>query len=176
MFCIVLWLSNVPVWGFPGRLVVKTAPAVQGRGFDPWVWKIPLRRAWQPTSVLLPGKSHRQRSLMGWSPWGGKESDMTEWLDNNSICFKVYILTGTELVTPCLPGAGVRTSTHGKGHEEGGLTYAKAGSSLRSPPGNFRASTPKNQSLPTLLLCALTYTSDFTGGCPPPPLSEKELT
>ena len=35
---------------------------------------------------------------------------------------------------------------------------------------------PPNQSLPTLLLCALTYTSDFTGGCPPPPLSEKELT
>ena len=34
---------------------------------------------------------------------------------------------------------------------------------------------PQNQSLPTLLLCALTYTSDFTGGCPPPPLSEKEL-
>ena len=35
---------------------------------------------------------------------------------------------------------------------------------------------PHNQSLPTLLLCALTYTSDFTGGCPPPPLLEKELT
>ena len=35
---------------------------------------------------------------------------------------------------------------------------------------------PQNQSLPTLLLCALTYTSDFTRGCPPPPLSEKELT
>ena len=35
---------------------------------------------------------------------------------------------------------------------------------------------PHNQSLPTLLLCALPYTSDFTGGCPPPPLSEKELT
>ena len=39
-------------------------------------------------------------------------------------------------------GAGVRTSTHGKGHKEGGLTYAKAGSSLRSPPGNPQASTP----------------------------------
>ena len=39
-------------------------------------------------------------------------------------------------------GAGVRHSAHGKGHEEGGLTYAKAGSSLRSPPGNPRASTP----------------------------------
>ena len=66
-----------------------------------------------------------------------------------------------------VPGADVRTSTHGKGHEEGGSTYAKVGSSLRSPPGYSRASTPKNQSLPTLLLCDLT--SDFSGGCPPPP-------
>ena len=41
-----------------------------------------------------------------------------------------------------LPGASVRNSTCGKGHEEGGLAYAKAGSSLRSPPGNSRASLP----------------------------------
>ena len=62
----------------------------------------------------------------------------------------------------------VRHSTRDKGHEEGRSAYAKAGSSLRSLPGYSRASTPqKNQSLPTLLLCALT--SDFTGGCPPPP-------
>ena len=39
-------------------------------------------------------------------------------------------------------GAGVRHSAHDKGHEEGGSTYAKAGSSLRSPPGNPQASTP----------------------------------
>ena len=39
-------------------------------------------------------------------------------------------------------GARVRYSAHGKGHEEGRSTYAKAGSSLRSPPGNPRASTP----------------------------------
>ena len=57
---------------------------------------------------------------MGYSPWGGKESDMTERLDNNSICFKVCILTGTELVTPPLPEASVRTSIRGKVHEEGG--------------------------------------------------------
>ena len=74
-----------------------------------------------------------------------------------------------------LPETSVRNSARGKGHEEGDSAYEKAGSSLRSPPGNSRASTPKT-SLPTLLLCALTYTSDFTGGCPPPPLSEKELT
>ena len=62
----------------------------------------------------------------------------------------------------------VRHSTRDKGHEEGGSAYAKAGSSLRSPPGYSRAfSPPKKQSLPTLLLCALT--SDFTGGCPLPP-------
>src|SRR5574340_1026096 len=55
-----------------------------------------------------------------------------------------------------------------KGHEEGGSAYAHAGASLRSPPGYCRASPPqKNQSLPNVLLCALT--SDFTGGCPPPP-------
>jgi len=41
-----------------------------------------------------------------------------------------------------LPGASVRSSTHDKGHEEGGLAYVNAGSSLRSPPGNSRASLP----------------------------------
>ena len=40
-------------------------------GFDLWVGKIPLRRKWQPT-VLSPGKSHAQRSLVGYSLWGCK--------------------------------------------------------------------------------------------------------
>ena len=39
---------------------------------------LPWRGAWQPTPVSLPGESHGQRSLMGYSPWGCKESDMTE--------------------------------------------------------------------------------------------------
>ena len=47
-------------------------------GFCPWVGKIPWRRAWQPTPGFLPGESHGQRSLVGYSPWGRKESDMTE--------------------------------------------------------------------------------------------------
>ena len=38
------------------------------------------RRQWHPTPVLLPGKSHGQRSLVGYSPWGGEESDTTERL------------------------------------------------------------------------------------------------
>ena len=41
-------------------------------GFDPWVGKIPWRRAWQPTPVFLSGESHGQRSLVGYSPWSHK--------------------------------------------------------------------------------------------------------
>ena len=47
-------------------------------GSDPWVRKIPWRRAWQYTPVFLPGQSHGQKSLVGYSPWDCKESDTTE--------------------------------------------------------------------------------------------------
>ena len=53
--------------------------------FDPWVGKIPWRRKCPPTPVFLPGQSHGQRSLVGYSPWGRQESDMTEGLHNNNI-------------------------------------------------------------------------------------------
>ena len=43
--------------------------------FDPWVRKMPWRREWQPTLVFLPGEFHGQRSLMGYSPRGGKKSE-----------------------------------------------------------------------------------------------------
>ena len=39
-------------------------------GFDPWVWKIPWSREWQPTLVFLPRKFEGQRNLVGWSSWG----------------------------------------------------------------------------------------------------------
>ena len=44
--------------------------------FNPWVWKIPWRRAWQSTPVS--GESHGHRSLADYSPQGCKESDTTE--------------------------------------------------------------------------------------------------
>ena len=47
-------------------------------GFDSSVGKIPWRKAWQPTPVFLPGESHGQKSLTGYSPQGCKESDTTE--------------------------------------------------------------------------------------------------
>ena len=46
--------------------------------FDPWVRKIPWMRAWQPTSVFLPGRSHRQRSLADYSKHSHEELDATE--------------------------------------------------------------------------------------------------
>ena len=51
---------------------------MQGPRFHPWVRKIPWRREWQPTPVFLPEESYGQKSLVGYSPWSHKESDMTE--------------------------------------------------------------------------------------------------
>jgi len=56
---------------------VKNPPAMQETGFDFWVGKIPWRREWLPTPVILPGELHGQR-LVGYSLWGRKESDTTD--------------------------------------------------------------------------------------------------
>ena len=52
--------------------------------FHPWIGRIPWRRKWQPTPVFLLGKSHRQRSLAGNSPWGHKELRKTEQLSTQT--------------------------------------------------------------------------------------------
>ena len=49
------------------------------------------RRKWQPTAVFLPGQTHGQRSLVGYSPWGCKESDTTEQLRQTIIFFRFFI-------------------------------------------------------------------------------------
>ena len=60
--------------------MVKNMPAIQ----ETWVrslgWGDPWRRAWQPILVFLPGEFHGWSSLVGYSPWGHKESDTTEQL------------------------------------------------------------------------------------------------
>ena len=67
--------------GLPRWLSGKESPCQCRRcEFDPWVGKIPWRRKWQPTPVFLPGKSHGQRSLAGYSPCGCKKLDPNEWL------------------------------------------------------------------------------------------------
>ena len=74
-------------------------------GFNPWVRKIPWRRAWQPIPILLPGKPRGQRSLVGYSPRGRKESDMTErlhfhfFLSNEELLFSRRESTHRPVVT-----------------------------------------------------------------------------
>ena len=60
----------------------KTAYNAGDVGFI--VGKIPQRRKWQPTLVCLPEKSHGQRSLVSYSPWGSKELDMTVQLNRHN--------------------------------------------------------------------------------------------
>ena len=65
-----IFQARVPEWGaiaFSSNNLLHfflTGPQLKER-----------RKQWQPTPVLLPGKSHRQRSLVGCSPWGHEESD-----------------------------------------------------------------------------------------------------
>ena len=70
------WLPRLP-WGLRRESVCLQC---RRPGFNPWVGKIPSRRKWHPTPVLLPGKSHGQRSLGGYSPQGHKELDTTDRL------------------------------------------------------------------------------------------------
>ena len=77
-----LLCTQLPRMGFLGGTSGKE-PASQSKRFkrsrfDPWVGKIPWRRKWQPTLVLLPGKSHGQRSLAGYGPYSHKELDTPE--------------------------------------------------------------------------------------------------
>ena len=67
--------------GFPGGSDGKNPLAMRETWFDPWVGKIPWRRAWQPTPVFLPGESHGQRGLVGYSPTHGVTKNRTRLSD-----------------------------------------------------------------------------------------------
>ena len=69
---------------------VKRLSTMRETQVQPWVGKIPWRRKWQSTPILLLGKSHGQRSLVGYSPWGCKESDTTERLHFTLECIYGY--------------------------------------------------------------------------------------
>ena len=74
-----------------------------------------------------------------------------------------------------LPGASVRNSARGKGHEEGGSAYAKAGSSLRNPPANSRASTPKTRVCLLSALCSHLHLWLYRGLSPTTSLWKKRV-
>ena len=61
------WLSD---WDFQVALVVRRFKRC---GIDPWMGKIPWRKAWQPSSVFLPGESYGQKNLAGYHPWCSRD-------------------------------------------------------------------------------------------------------
>ena len=69
--------------GFPGSSVVKNLPAKQETRVCSLGQEDPLKKEMATAPVFLPGKSHGQRSLVDYSPWGRKESDTTERLSNS---------------------------------------------------------------------------------------------
>ena len=100
--------------------------------FHHWVWykavslsfvvSISLRRQWHPTPVLLPGKSHGQRSLVGCSPWDHEESDMTEQLHFHFSLLCIGEGNDNPLQCSCLENP--RDGLHRVGHDWSDLAVA----------------------------------------------------
>ena len=90
-------MSHLSTSGFPGGASGKESACQCKRrkrlGFDPCIGKILWSEKWQATLVFLPGKFHVQRSLLGYSPWGCKESDRTEHMTLN--------IQGMHLISSC---------------------------------------------------------------------------
>ena len=126
----------------PGDLWVESAELEMGYSKSGLKSESSFRNDWplqEAASELIP---------RDWAQAIQKEEQRTVWVK--------VMFTTISWITLCSvhgtdAGSQVRSSARGKGHEEGGSTYAKAGSSLRSPPGNSRASTPKTR------VCLLYY-------------------
>ena len=86
--------------------MVKNLPANAGNARDasliPGSGRFPWRRKWQPAPVFMPEKSHEQRSLVGYSPWGHKELDTTELLTEQQLSNKnqIYINDNSHQAMP----------------------------------------------------------------------------
>ena len=97
------------------------------------VYRVFWRRQWHPTPVLWPGKPHGQRSLVGCSPWGHKESDTTERLYFQFSLSCIREGNGNPLQCSCLenpregePGGLLSMGSHRVGHDESDLAAAAA--------------------------------------------------
>ena len=71
-----IWCNSIPWWVRWWRIHLQCRNVAS----IPWSGKPPWRREWLPTPLFLPREFHGQRSLVGYSQWGHKKSDTTEWL------------------------------------------------------------------------------------------------
>ena len=109
------------------------------------------RRQWHPTPVLLPGKSHRQRSLVGCSPWGREESDTTERLHFHFSLSCIGEGNGNPLQCSCLENP-----------RDSGTWWAAVYGVAQSHTRLKRLSSSSSSSIPSLkLLFILRYVPSF---------------
>ena len=156
--------------GFPGGSVGQES-ACQCRSprrcrFDPWVRKISWRRRWKPFPVFLPGESRDQRSLLSYSPWGPKESDMTENSRRIRVregdvtteaesagverCYTVWFKDGGRDHKPRSVAGGWGAPDAGKGENGFFLECQKGRTSLVALSLGLCASTAEGPRLPSL--------------------------
>ena len=100
------------------------------------------RRQWHPTPVLLPGKSHGRRSLVGCGPWGHEESDLTEWLHIHFSLSCTGERNGNPLQCSCpenpRDGGAWWAAIYGVAQSRTRLKWLSSSSRSRLiPPGNF---------------------------------------
>ena len=82
---------------------VRNLPEMQETQVQPLSQEDALEKEWQPTAVLLPGESHGWRSLVGYSPWGCKESDTTEQLSLSLCTQPSFFLSISGSIFPAFP-------------------------------------------------------------------------
>ena len=133
---IAMWMLVGTVRRSPEKVsIVLLAPSacfLQEEEKTKFIWMCPLEIR-HPTPVLLPGKSHGQRSLVGYSPWGREESDMTEQLHFHFSLSCIGEGNGNPLQYSCLENAGTEepgglpsVGLHRVGHNWSDLAAAAA--------------------------------------------------
>ena len=114
--------------GFSGGSVGKESACSARDVFDPWIRKIPWRRKWHSTLIFLPGESHGQRNLAGYSPWGCKELDTTEQLNTHTHFFDIFsqvaLIAQTVKNLPAVQETQVQSLGQGDPLEKGMATHS----------------------------------------------------
>ena len=126
------FFNQLPTPGYSGEVADWDAQSFCERGLLAYL----RRRQWHPTPVLLPGKSHGQRSLVGYSPWGGEELDMTEQLHFHFSLSCIGEGNGNPLQYSCLEnprdGGAWWAAVYGVAQSRTQLKWLSSSSSLSS--------------------------------------------
>ena len=158
-----VWLLATPwtvrgPWDFPGKSTGVGCHCFLQQcrwpGFNSWVRKIPWRREWLPTPVFLLEEFHGQRSLVGCSPWGQKESDTTEWLTLSLYIYFKYGSVHLFIYFLCVLFTVVKYKLHKIYHINHTCLYSSVAVSNSITLGNIKSLFESFSSIiPQIMLC-----------------------